>query len=190
MSVVSPHVPAVAQGSVSSGSRVSRDVLYDLEQFLYYEAELLDDRRFSEWFALTADDIRYWMPLRTNRSRREQHLEVGSRGTVSLFDDDKRSLRWRVDQLETGTHWAEDPPSRTRHLVSNVRATLRDVANEYDVKSNFLCYRNRNDVETDIWVGQRTDVIRATDDGRFLIADRVVLLDQNVVTSKNLSVIL
>ncbi|MDP9091622.1 MAG: 3-phenylpropionate/cinnamic acid dioxygenase subunit beta [Actinomycetota bacterium] len=183
---------SVLSGDVSGGlqGKVSSDIHFQLEQFLYFEAELLDARRFSEWFELTAEDIRYWMPLRTNRSRREQHLEVGPRGSVSLFDDDKRSLSWRVAQLETEVHWAEDPPSRTRHLVTNVRAELGAVAGEYSVRSNFMCYRNRNETETDIWVGTREDVIRDVGGGEFALASRVILLDQNVVTSKNLSVIL
>ena len=100
----------------------------EIEQFLYYEAELLDEHRYAEWFELFADDVRYRVPTQENRLRRDRRAGHGDLDgdpephlEVALFDDDKTTLGWRVRQLETATHWAEDPPSRTRHLVSNVR---------------------------------------------------------------------
>jgi hypothetical protein len=93
----------------------------EIEQFLYYEAELLDDRRFDDWLSLCADDIFYWMPMRRNRLMREVSRESTEVGELAHFEENKKSLGWRVAQLGTGMHWAEDPPSRTRHLVTNVR---------------------------------------------------------------------
>jgi len=85
----------------------------EIEQFLYYEAELLDDHRYAEWFDLFADDVRYRVPTQENRLRRDRR--AGQRDLdgdsepeleVALFDDDKTTLGWRVRQLETATHWA------------------------------------------------------------------------------------
>jgi 3-phenylpropionate/cinnamic acid dioxygenase small subunit len=59
---------------------------------------------------------------------------------------------------------------------------------EFDVLSNFLCYRNRLEDEVDIWAGQREDVLRNVGPRQWQIARRSILLDQNVVLSKNLSV--
>jgi 3-phenylpropionate/cinnamic acid dioxygenase small subunit len=161
-----------------------------IEQFLYLEAELLDDRRFRDWYDLMADDVHYWMPMRSNRLMREISKELSTPDMVALFDESKESLGWRVRQLESGMHWAEDPPSRTRHLVSNVRARGSSKEREYVVRSNFLCYRNRLETEVDLWAGERRDLLRerAGDGAGFEIARRTVLLDQNVVLSKNLSV--
>src|SRR3546814_11557379 len=39
-----------------------------VEDFLSYEGELLDERRFDEWLELFTEDARYWMPLARNRS--------------------------------------------------------------------------------------------------------------------------
>jgi 3-phenylpropionate/cinnamic acid dioxygenase small subunit len=180
--LVVPAVPAVPVG-------VGPELQSEIEAFLYFEAQLLDDRRFQEWYALFADDLRYWMPTRTNRLRRELSRENSSPGEMALFDDDKQSLGWRVHQLQTGMHWAEDPPSRTRHLVTNVRATAHDD-NAFEVRSNFLCYRNRLEDEVDIWAGQREDILRNVGPRQWQIARRTILLDQNVVLSKNLSVFL
>ena len=43
------------------------DTIREVEQFLYREARMLDDRKFHEWLEILANDIRYWMPVRSNR---------------------------------------------------------------------------------------------------------------------------
>jgi len=182
--------PPAAEAVLEVPIAVEPEVQHELEQFLYLEAELLDERRFRDWYGLLADDLSYFMPTRANRTIREMDQENSVPGQIANFDDDKRTMGWRVNQLETGMHWAEDPPSRTRHLVSNVRIQPTETAGEYMVKSNFLCYRNRLDTETDIWAGERQDVIRRVGTRKWQIAKRYILLDQNVVMSKNLSVFL
>lgn len=162
---------------------------YRVEQFLYHEARLLDTWSWEQWLELFADDLRYWMPLRKNRLRRERtSTEIPTDVEMALIDDDLAQLRMRVQQMGSGRHWAEDPPSRCRHLISNVSVEpIGGTSLELNVKSNFLIYRNRLETEVDIWAGTREDVLRPNGDS-FLIAKRTVLLDQNVVLSKNLSV--
>jgi biphenyl 2,3-dioxygenase beta subunit len=165
---------------------------HEIEQFLYHEAELLDEHRYQDWYALFADDLHYRMPIQANRLRRDRGTdgEGNDDESLALFDDNKETLWWRVRQAEASTHWAEDPPSRTRHLVTNVRiAPTGEIDGELAVRSNFVCYRNRLQDEVDLWAGERRDVLRPAD-GRWLIARRHVTLDQNVVLSKNLSVFL
>jgi 3-phenylpropionate/cinnamic acid dioxygenase small subunit len=168
--------------------RVAPELQLEIEQFYYREAELLDDHRYPEWLDLFSDDARYWMPTRSNRLLREHDKEVSVEGEFALFDDNKKTLGWRVKQMESLTHWAENPRSRTRHLVSNVRVAPTKSVGEYEAKSNFICYRNRLSDEVDIWVGERTDLLRRDDEQELRIARRKILLDQNVVLSKNLSV--
>lgn len=174
------------------------DLRVEIEQFLYLEAELLDEHRYEEWLELMADDVHYWAPTQSNRLRRDRGREASVPGEVSLFDDDKTSLCWRVRQMGTPTHWAEDPPSRTRHLVSNVRITPGEADGDYHVRSNFICYRNRLRDEVDLWAGERRDLLRRAPTAGpagaagavagWRIARRLITLDQNVVLSKNLSV--
>lgn len=160
-----------------------------VERFLYREAQLLDTWLWPEWLELFAEDIRYWMPVRRNRLRRQRGADETPRGIeMAHFDDDHKSLELRVQQMGSGTHWAEDPPSRCRHLVTNVRVEpVGPDSPELNVRSNFIVYRNRLEVEVDLWAGERQDVLRPVD-GSFEIAKRTILLDQNVVLSKNLSV--
>lgn len=167
---------------------VDVEIQQELEQFLYLEAELLDGRKYREWYALLADDLSYFMPTRANRTSRELGRENSARGYLANFDDDKRTMDWRIKQIETGMHWAEDPPSRTRHLVSNVRVDKTDVTDEFQVKSNFICYRNRLEREVDLWAGERDDVVRAVGPRRWQLVSRYILLDENVLLAKNLSV--
>ena len=71
------------------GERADRDVHFEVEQFYYEEAELLDDGRFADWLDLLADDLDYWMPTRTNRLRRQQALSIAARGEAALYDETK-----------------------------------------------------------------------------------------------------
>lgn len=182
---------AVTVGAdIASLMAVSSDIRTEIEQLYYHEAELLDDRRWNDWQQLWTDDAHYWMPTRTNRSSREMKYEYSGPNELAHFDETKTTLEWRTAQLATGMHWAEDPPSRTRHVITNVRVAASDVVDgEYLAKSNFICYRNRMEDEVDLWVGERHDVLRHLGDRTWAIARRKILLDQNVVLSKNLSIL-
>lgn len=163
-----------------------RDLQYDVEQFLYHEATLLDDRRFDDWLALLADDLEYWMPVRSTRSLGDEANEFAKPGESAFFDDDKGSMGERVRKLFTGYAWAEDPPSRTRHIVSNVCIT--GVEGEtIDIGCNFILYRSRLANEEDLWVGRREDRLRRNGEA-FIIARRHIYLDQVSLNSKNLSI--
>src|ERR1700732_4079673 len=94
----------------------------EIEEFLYREADLLDERRYEEWLALIADDVRYWMPMRRNVKVGEAEREFTRAGQdINWFDEGKETLTRRVKQILTGMHWAEEPVSRISHMVSNVR---------------------------------------------------------------------
>jgi 3-phenylpropionate/cinnamic acid dioxygenase small subunit len=166
---------------------VQANLLQEIEQFLYLEAELLDDRRFEEWLDLLTDDVRYWMPTRTIRTTAEMSQSVGRPTDVALFDDDKDSLVLRVKRLGTGMAWAEEPPSFTRRIVGNIRvATLTDAPDEVEVKSNFIFYRNRLRTEEVLLTGTRTDRLRRGN-AELSIAARMILLDQSVVLAKSIT---
>jgi 3-phenylpropionate/cinnamic acid dioxygenase small subunit len=161
-------------------------VKQEVEDFLYHEAELLDERRYEAWLELFAEDVRYWMPMRRNVPADEPEREFTREGRdVNWFDEGKDTLTRRVKQILTGVHWAEQPPSRICHMVSNVQI-LDAGPDEVRVKSRFLLYRNRVETETDFLVGKREDVLRRVDGG-FKIARRKIILDQNVLLAKNLT---
>jgi len=161
-------------------------VKQEVEEFLYQEAELLDERRYEEWLDLFTEDTHYWMPMRRNVPADEPEREFTREGAdVNWFDEGKDTLTRRVKQILTGVHWAEQPPSRICHIVSNVQI-LEAGPDEIRVKSRFLLYRNRVETETDFLVGKREDLLRRVD-GALRIARRKIVLDQNVLLAKNLT---
>ena len=174
------------------GDRITRALLKDeIEDFLYREADLLDERRYDEWLALLADDVRYWMPMRRNVKVDDREREFTREGRdISWFDEGRETLTRRVRQIQTGIHWAEEPVSRISHLISNVQLVEINPSAaepaEVSVRCRFLVYRNRVETETDILVGKREDLLRRAGDG-WQIARRKILLDQNVLLSKNLT---
>jgi 3-phenylpropionate/cinnamic acid dioxygenase small subunit len=158
----------------------------EIEAFLYREADLLDERRFEEWLALFTEDARYWMPIRRNAPPDAPERERTREGVdVNWFDEGKDTLSRRVAQIRTGVHWAEEPPSRTCHMVTNVQIVRTD-GDEAAVRSRFLLYRNRVETETDLLVGKREDTLRRVA-GQWRIARRMILLDQSVLLVKNLT---
>jgi 3-phenylpropionate/cinnamic acid dioxygenase small subunit len=164
----------------------------EVEAFLYREAELLDERRYAEWLELFTEDAHYFMPMRRNVPHDQPEREFTRAGAdVNWFDEGKDTLGRRVQQILTGIHWAEEPPSRTCHMIANVQILAADPAgpapSEVTVKSRFLVYRNRVETESDFLVGKREDVLRRVGDG-WKIARRRIILDQNVLLAKNLTV--
>jgi len=160
----------------------------ELMQFYIREAWLLDERKFQEWLGLFTEDVLYFMPRRKNVPRRESHREVTPLGDLALIEDDKRYLEMRVARLETGMAWAEDPPSRTRHLVGNLVAEPLD-SGDVQAKTAFLVYRSHLETDQQLLAGSREDVLRRVD-GAWKVAKRTIVLDANVLLDKNLSIFL
>jgi 3-phenylpropionate/cinnamic acid dioxygenase small subunit len=166
----------------------------EIEEFLYQEADLLDGRKFREWLDLLADDLVYFMPIRRNVKFGEQEARENTRQGegISWFDEDKWTLTKRVEQILTGVHYAEEPLSRVTHMVSNVR--LLDIEpsienpSEVTVGSRFLVFQSRVEYENYTFIGRRTDILRRSGDS-WLIARRELILEQNVLLAKNLSIL-
>ena len=175
-------VPASATG-LSLLERVQ--LQYEVEQFLYAEAALLDAREYREWLGLLADDIHYWMPIRRTVMLSDIDREFTRPGDMAYFDDDRDLLEMRVKKLEAGSAWSEDPPSRSRHFVSNVRI-LEVAGDEITLEACFHLYRSRLEAEVDNWIGRRVDVLRRTN-GSFRLAKRHLFLDHTVILSTNMS---
>jgi 3-phenylpropionate/cinnamic acid dioxygenase small subunit len=175
------------------------EIVREVERFLYREARLLDERRFHEWLKLLTDDVRYWMGNRSNRYPKsskaiaildpDRYVEddLTKEDELAILDEDKTTLEARVSRLDTGMAWAEDPPSRTRHLIANIEVEPGDTECELKAYSNFIVYRSRAATEEDFYVGARRDVLRRVD-GAWKIASRKMVLDQNVLTAKNVSI--
>ncbi|MBY3793747.1 3-phenylpropionate/cinnamic acid dioxygenase subunit beta [Rhodococcus fascians] len=164
---------------------VSREIQWDIQEFLYREALALDERRFRDWLAYLSEDIRYEVPVRVTR---EALAEWELSPTSRIFDDDMETLEVRVQRLETDFAWAEQPPSRTRHYVTNILVDHTEVSDEYLVSSNCFIYRSRgDDPNPSLYSMFRKDTVRWTEDG-WRLARRWAAFDQALINAHNLSI--
>jgi p-cumate 2,3-dioxygenase subunit beta len=150
---------------VVAGAAVTRT---EVEDFLFAEADLLDSWRLNEWLALF-DEERGGFYMPSTDTPDSNHTE-----TLFLIADDMTRLRSRVSQLLSGLTWSENPPSRTNHMISNVRM----VGTEGDallVKANFVVYRMRFQ-NIDPYIGKYHYKLLPRD-GTFKILERRVILD-------------
>ena len=164
---------------------------HEVGAFLFEEAALLDDRKFDEWLTLLTDDFRIFAPISRNvRYDQESQSKTLERKDINWFDEGKETVRQRVQQIATGLHWAEEPRSRTVHLLTNIRITgvtpLEAGDQEVTVASAFMVYRHRGQDETDFMVGRRKDILVKSLEV-WKIRHREVDLAQTVLLAKNLT---
>jgi len=138
-----------------------------IEDFLYEEAALLDEWRLDEWLELLTEDATYEVPSTDTP-------DGDPRTTLSLIADDITRIRSRVAQLLGKSAWAENPPSRTRRMISNVRV-LQVEGEAIHVAANFVVYRLRFE-QMDTYVG-RYEYTLVQRNGRLKIRTRKAILD-------------
>lgn len=139
----------------------------EIEEFLYAEAALLDEWRLEEWLDLLTEDATYHVP--------PTDLPEGDpKSTLFIVADDIVRIRSRVKQLLGKSAWAENPPSRTRRMISNVRV-LGVNGDEIRVTANFVVYRMRFEM-VDTYIGHYDYTLVRGDDG-LRIRERKAVLD-------------
>ena len=177
---------AVMRGLVSRvrvpvGSPVYNRIL----ETLYDEAAALDERRFDDWVAMLAKDLIYTAPVRLTRTGPNRDRDVMR--TMMHFDETYSSILMRTGRLSKSA-WAEDPPSRTRRFVTNVRVGETDHPDEYEVVSYFFLTRSRGETDfVEQSTSERRDVWRLVE-GDFKLSRREIILDQSTLSMSNLAV--
>jgi 3-phenylpropionate/cinnamic acid dioxygenase small subunit len=156
-------------------------------QFLVDEAYLLDAQQYQTWLDTMTDDIRYVMPVRVTTAR---GAGFDTSPGMAHFDEDRYSLSQRVARMGTEHAWAEDPPSRLRHFITNVRTFECDDDTHLFVESAELLFRSRGDVNESALVScGREDLLRWCND-RWKLARRNIITDESVLRMQNLAVFL
>ncbi len=164
----------------------------EIEAFFFLEADLLDNRMYDAWLKLLADDITYFMPMRANvpldHTAADEFTTPGE--GIHWIEDDKWTLTKRVEQIQTGIHYAEEPLSRITHMITNVRVVDAlpglEAAEDVATTCRFLVYQNRIVDDTNTFVGRRHDRLRRTATG-WQVARRDVILEQGILQAKNLT---
>jgi phthalate 3,4-dioxygenase beta subunit len=164
------------------GRRLDASEQHAVEQFLYDEAALLDQHCYRDWLATLSPDIKYRMPIRVSVAQGRPDQLAG----LQHFDEDLYGLTKRVERLETDHAWTEEPPSRPRRFVTNVRGFwLGD--GDLDVHSSLLLFRSRGDIRPPEWLSAgRRDRLRPVEMG-FLLLQREISVDESVLRTQNLA---
>jgi 3-phenylpropionate/cinnamic acid dioxygenase small subunit len=150
----------------------------DAEDFLYQEARLLDERRYRDWLEMFCEPATYWMPC--NSAGTDPNREV------SLIFDNLPKLRDRIDRFVSGLAHAQNPPSRTNRLISNVRVeSAREM--EAMLSSGFILYELRRHKER-LYSGRyEHSLVRVNE--KWKIASKKVVLVNNDEVIDNLTFI-
>ena len=158
-----------------------------MHRWLVDESYLLDAQSYEDWLELLTDDIHYLMPVRVTTA-----LTAGFSTSPGMahFDEDKYSLSRRVARFLTEHAWTEDPPSRLRHYITNVRTFATEDDDHLVVESAVLLFRSRGDVRDAALVSAgREDLLRRVGD-EWHLARRVILVDESVMHMQNLAIFL
>lgn len=180
-------------GHASRLRRTGRPLPFDdrrhlcAHQWLVDEAWLLDEQAYDEWLELLTEDVHYLMPVRVSTAR---GAGFDTAPGMAHFDEDKYSLSRRVARFATEHAWTEDPPSRMRHHLSNVRTFATEEPDHLIADSAVLLFRNRGDVRESALVSAgREDLLRRVGD-TWQLARRTILVDESVLRMQNLAVFL
>lgn len=190
MALIIGENPALRKAATPSPpSQASMELVFEVSQFLYREARILDEERYEEWLGMMTDDIHYWMPGIQARHRKDKTPRLDPK-RMAFFDDDMLNMRRRVTRFMDPTAWAEDPPTRSCHVISNIEVELTARPDEFNTYSTFTNCRGRSETE-EFWLcGRRTDLLRRGDDGLLKLASREIVMTQSVLLAKNLNVFL
>jgi len=152
---------------------------FDAEDLLYAEARLLDERRYAEWLTMLTADASYWIP---------QNGEGGDPAhEISIVYDDAAWLRDRIARLGTGMAHAQNPPSKTRRLISNVQI-VETEENRATISSVFLMYELRRGRER-IFAGRYEHRMRYENGGWKIAAKKAVLVNNDEVIDNLTSIV-
>ena len=141
------------------------ELWHRVQQFLFHEARLLDERRLQEWVSLYADDAEYWVPYAWGQESPKDH--------VSLFYETKSLLGMRIDRLERELSPLDSPMVRVNHYLTNV--TVEEGA-ELTARAQLLFAEYRRG-EQRWFAGRATWRLRPRGESFLIAAKRVDLLN-------------
>lgn len=172
------------------GPFASLDIHREVDLFLAHESELADSRRYWEWVDLVTDDFTYQVPVpRTPDNPFAPHYD----DRTMLIDESKWSLesQWfkRLDPDIYELSWAENPPVRFRHIVSNIRVRTLPDSDALDVRSNVLLVGVRQSDLPKFITAERFDTVIRTNDG-LRLQRRWAVLDETVIDFPQLRIML
>jgi benzoate/toluate 1,2-dioxygenase beta subunit len=139
-------------------SNASIDTQRGVEQFLYRQADILDQRRWDEWLGLFTKDGYYWMPA--------DEAHTTGDGVPTIFYEDQFLMDMRIQRLQHPRAHSQRPKNKTSHVVSNV-VIESDTGEAVTCRAKFFVAEYRNDEMRYFAGSYRHDLVRV--DGGFQI---------------------
>ena len=152
---------------------LSQDAIRGVEQYIYREARLLDERRWQEWLDLWTEDGMYWIPHSFDQTSPYEH--------ISLCWENKLLRELRIRRLENSRNWSQQPVTQSCRVVSNVMIDGTDPDGYLVVRSAFhsMEWRGKEQVHR---VGSLIHKLQAQEDGGWkLRMKQVNLVDRDAV---------
>lgn len=177
---------------MSSNTTVTLEEHFAIEQFLFREARLLDERKFNDWLCLLDEAIHYYMPTRrvvkttAKEGRWDVEEELSGDNEMAILSDNILTLSVKVSRLMDGLSFSENPMSRTIRFISNVEVQSTDDKDIYRVYSNIHVNRTRLETDNHDFYAARRDIIQRREND-FAIKERRIVLNETVVGSPNIS---
>ncbi|WP_054964403.1 aromatic-ring-hydroxylating dioxygenase subunit beta [Acidiplasma aeolicum] len=171
---------------IYSSKNMDGNHINDLIDVLLYEAEILDNHQYDKWIDMLTEDIEYKMPVRITREKEDKETDLELSKSQYHFIDNKESILMRVNRYKNEYAWSENPLSRTKHFITNVRI---EKVNETEsiVKSYVLFYRSRRDnAYPEIFAYERLDKFRY-ENNKWKLAKRNIIPENSVLPLMNLS---
>lgn len=163
---------------------VDPETQHRVEQFLYREAELLDRFRMEEWVDLLDEEIVLTVPVRSDRGPGSDRPTFSDESYY--LRDDYDMLRERAEKISKEYAWSENPRSRIRHHIGNIR--IQEIERgRHRVWNNQVVYRSQGDTADHRLLSAQRDTILELDGEGFRIRDRTVYLDHSILATKNLT---
>jgi PAH dioxygenase small subunit len=157
----------------------------EITELLHLEAELLDVGDFDRWLGLLDENLSYRMPVTVTRESGQGTIYADD---MEFMSETIHSIRMRLERMKTEYAWAEDPPSRTRHLITNIRVKAYG-SSECAVTSYFCVYWSRGmSSASTLFVGFREDVLIRRSNG-WRILKRDIFLDTSTVGANGITVL-
>lgn len=187
-STAAPDSTTIVRGLTSKSRVPVGSPVYNLIlETLYDEAAALDERRIDDWIAMLSKELVYQAPIRITRTGKTRDMDVMR--TMFHFDENYDSILMRTGRLQKSA-WAEDPPSRCRRFITNVRVGECESPNEYEVVSYLFLERSRGDnPENESITAERRDIWRDVE-GSYQLIRREIIVDQAVLGISNFAIFL
>jgi benzoate/toluate 1,2-dioxygenase beta subunit len=141
-------------------------------EFLYREAQLLDERRWDEWLDLYTEDAVFWVPAWKSE---DEPTSSPDTELSLIYYEGRSNLADRIWRVRSNLSVASTPLHRTAHAIANVLLEFAD-GNRAEVKSSWATHTYNPRRKTQHVFFGRSEYVLRLEGGAWRIARKKALL--------------